>query len=53
MDHYERIHKNAEAATEQSIKALFNLNISYVYRLLKAKNNILEIRAMGKGKEVE
>ena len=45
MDYYEQFHRNNGSNTEESIKGLFQLNISLVYRLLKTKNALLDIKA--------
>lgn len=45
MDPYEKFHRGVDYEEKESIKSLFNLNISLVYRLMRAKNSILEIRS--------
>ena len=48
MDNYEHFHRNIDKNVPTAVKGLFNLNMSFVYRLIKAKNAILEIRAKGR-----
>jgi len=45
---YENYHRSDENSHQEAVKSLFNLNISYVYRLMRAKNSILEIKSKHK-----
>ena len=44
MEPYEKYHRS-NTDQQDAIKNLYNLNISYVYRLIRTKNAILEIRS--------
>ena len=48
MSPYEQIHRKKMKNLSEPVKNLYNLNISYAYKLIKTKNLILELRSMAK-----
>lgn len=46
MNYYESYHKGKVKIDNEAIKKLYMINISHAYRLMKAKNNILELRSL-------
>ena len=46
MSYYELYHKGKTKTNHLAIKKLYLINISHAYRLMKAKNQILELRSL-------
>lgn len=45
MSAYEHVHRTQMKNLTEPIKDFYTLNISYAYKLMKTKNNILELRS--------